>query len=225
MKVPNWTWLALGVVVTAAVGNRFNIALLAWVVSVPWLVYLRQTSGWQSRATFFVVGERVVKYPALIADMKAGGHAVAGHGYKHIDHGKLSVSAAFDKQFVPTDDAIAEAFGSHAGYWRPPYGSVNDKQLTYLRERDVRTVLWSVDSLDWSDSFAKKKRIEKRVLAQVHPGAIILLHSGARRTATAEALPAILGTLKMRGYRFATIEQLFELKRQRTHTTAAVTPK
>lgn len=42
-------WLALGVLVTALTANRFQIPLLGWVSAVPWLVYLRSTSGWRTR--------------------------------------------------------------------------------------------------------------------------------------------------------------------------------
>ncbi|MCB9764365.1 MAG: hypothetical protein H6739_31620 [Alphaproteobacteria bacterium] len=51
-NLPAWAWLALGVVVTALSGMRWNVAALAWVSPVPWLLYLRATSGWRSRLAF-----------------------------------------------------------------------------------------------------------------------------------------------------------------------------
>jgi apolipoprotein N-acyltransferase len=53
-QVPLWVWLLAGVVVTALVGNRYNIAVLGWVAAVPWLVYLRRADGWKSRAWFML---------------------------------------------------------------------------------------------------------------------------------------------------------------------------
>ena len=44
-----WVWLIAGVAITALVGTRFNVGLLGWVAAVPWLVYLRSSSGWRSR--------------------------------------------------------------------------------------------------------------------------------------------------------------------------------
>ncbi len=53
MNRNTWTWLLLGIAVTALAGNRFNVGLLGWVVAVPWLVYLRRTEGWRSHLLFF----------------------------------------------------------------------------------------------------------------------------------------------------------------------------
>lgn len=47
--VPTWAWLALGIGTAVLVGHRLNVAALAWVSCVPWLVYLRRTQGWRAR--------------------------------------------------------------------------------------------------------------------------------------------------------------------------------
>jgi apolipoprotein N-acyltransferase len=52
--VPKNAWLALGMVVTVFVGNRYNVAPLAWVASVPLLLYMRQRSGWRDSVALFV---------------------------------------------------------------------------------------------------------------------------------------------------------------------------
>jgi hypothetical protein len=53
-NIPHQAWLVLGVAITALVGNRYNIAPLAWVAAVPWLVYLRQLSGWRDHLLLLV---------------------------------------------------------------------------------------------------------------------------------------------------------------------------
>ncbi len=50
----NWRWLIAGIIVTTLVGNRFNVAILGWVATVPWLVYLRRSSGWRSQVALFL---------------------------------------------------------------------------------------------------------------------------------------------------------------------------
>jgi apolipoprotein N-acyltransferase len=54
-RLPPWAWLLLGAVLMALSGMRFGVAALAWIAPVPWLIYLRQTSGWRSRLGFAVV--------------------------------------------------------------------------------------------------------------------------------------------------------------------------
>ena len=51
--IPKYAWLALGMVVTLVVGNRYNVAPLAWVVAVPLLLYMRQRSGWRDGVVLF----------------------------------------------------------------------------------------------------------------------------------------------------------------------------
>jgi peptidoglycan/xylan/chitin deacetylase (PgdA/CDA1 family) len=164
-------------------------------------------------ATFFLIGERMAAHPAWVEKIRAAGHAVAGHGYEHVDHRKLSVTAAHTEQFVRAEDLVAKHAGGPAGYFRPPYGALTDEQVKAFAERGVLMVLWSVDSLDWSKKYARTAAIRKRVLDQVHPGAVVLLHSGRHRGATADALPGILAALKRDGYRFVTIEQMFGFER------------
>jgi len=51
-RLPLWAWALLGIAVTAMVNMRFNVAVLAWVSAVPWLIFLRRTEGWKARVAF-----------------------------------------------------------------------------------------------------------------------------------------------------------------------------
>jgi len=184
---------------------------------------LRILRDHEARATFFLVGERAERYPGLVRDIKTAGHAIGGHGYEHIDHRKLSAAHGFRDQAGKTERLLAGILGKAAGYFRPPYGAVTNEQVKLFAERGIKTVLWSVDSLDWDRAHAKQSLIEKRVLEQAHPGAVVLLHSGAARTATAEALPTILKALKRRGYRFVSVEEMFSLASPETPVRQAPT--
>jgi len=83
-------WLVVGVILTALVGNRFNVAVLGWFAAVPWLVYLRRTSGWKSRAicalavqlgTFFQVLKIVTEHRSRwrTATVSVGGLVLSAH--------------------------------------------------------------------------------------------------------------------------------------------------
>ena len=91
--------------------------------------------------------------------------------------------------------------------WRPPYGSSNTSIVRQAGAFGLTTVTWNVDPQDWSRPGTMT--IVSRVLAQVRPGSIILMHDGpAAREETAAALPYILDGLRARGLIPVSLPQL-----------------
>ena len=71
----------------------------------------------------------------------------------------------------------------------------------------MRTITWDVDPTDWSTPGTGA--IYSRVVDAAQPGSIILMHDGGGdRSETLAALPAIIDTLRARGYRFETVTEL-----------------
>ncbi|MEU4114243.1 polysaccharide deacetylase family protein [Kitasatospora sp. NPDC028055] len=155
------------------------------------------------RATFFELGENVAAHPSLTAQVARQGHSVQNHSWSHPDLRRLSGSS-FNAQVGDTDRAIRARAGHTPTCLRPPYGAVNGTVRSRAAALGKQVVLWSVDPADWSRPGAAA--IRSRVLDNVRPGSVILLHDGGGdRSQTAAALPTILSTLKARGYRFATL--------------------
>jgi peptidoglycan/xylan/chitin deacetylase (PgdA/CDA1 family) len=79
-----------------------------------------------------------------------------------------------------------------------------------LRDMNVRTVLWDVDSRDWTRPGAKK--IVKSVTRDVRPGSVVLFHDGGgERGQTIKSLGPIIRKLKREGYTFVTVEELWDI--------------
>ncbi|WP_078892054.1 polysaccharide deacetylase family protein [Streptomyces sp. NRRL S-350] len=155
------------------------------------------------RATFFEIGQNVNAHPSLTAQVAKQGHSVQNHSWSHPDLRKLSGSA-LDAQLVNTDKAIRAGTGRTPNCLRPPYGAVNGAVRARAAALGKQVVLWSVDPVDWSRPGTAA--IRSRVLDNVRPGSVILLHDGGGdRSQTVAALPAIISTLKARGYGFATL--------------------
>lgn len=149
-------------------------------------------------ATFFVLGEAVARHPALTRQMLTDGHAVGIHGFHHAPFVLLS-RRAIAREIAEARAALHTACPDVAAIpWvRPPHGF---KSLTLSRtlcRLGFGLAAWSVDSRDYRDT--DPERIAARVLGQVRPGAIVLLHDGPANTATAAALPLILRGLEERG--------------------------
>jgi peptidoglycan-N-acetylglucosamine deacetylase len=153
-------------------------------------------------ATFFLVGEQVVRRPALVAEITAAGHRVELHGYRHRNLLRLTT-----RQFLEDAErgraAIEEAGGQEISDYRPPYGVFSDWALRAVRRRGWRPVLWSQWGRDWARR-ATASSIARRSTDRVRAGDILLLHDADFYSApgswvrTAAALPLILEELESR---------------------------
>lgn len=154
-------------------------------------------------ATFFVVGEQVVKRPELVRRIAREGHTVGLHGYLHRPHPSRT-EKAMSEDFERAVAAISAATGRDPRLHRPPYGVYSPASLRIARDRGLQPLIWSRWGKDWR-KFTTPERIGRRVLTGVRSGDVILLHdadfysSKRSHQRTAEALPAILKTLKSAG--------------------------
>ena len=103
------------------------------------------------RATFFVIGKNAAFYPAIIKRMVEEGHGVANHTYRHPNLTTLT-SAKIREELQLTEKRIAAAMGDHK-LFRPPYGAHNAKVDAVVAELGYRSILWNVDTVDWSKVF------------------------------------------------------------------------
>ncbi|MER7578369.1 polysaccharide deacetylase family protein [Kitasatospora sp. NPDC097691] len=155
------------------------------------------------RATFFEIGQNVAAHPSLTAQVARQGHSVQNHSWSHPDLRRLSGSA-LDSQVSATDRVIRARTGRTPTCLRPPYGAVDATVRSHAAALGKQVVLWSVDPADWSRPGTAA--IRSRVLNNVRPGSVILLHDGGGdRSQTVAALPVVISTLKARGYGFATL--------------------
>lgn len=158
-------------------------------------------------ATFFQVGFMVQYFPGAERALRADRATVLGNHTE--SHPRLAgTSAAFQAAQVDGALAAQRAAGvPRDTLFRPPYGLDDATTRAVLRARGLLTVLWSIDSHDYLRPGTST--IVARVLDQARPGSIVLMHdAGGDRTQTIAALPAIVTSLRRRGYRLVTVPQL-----------------
>ena len=154
-------------------------------------------------ATFFLVGEQVLRNPQLAREIVQAGHGIGLHCQRHRNLMRLAPWQ------VREDIARAyESIVSHTGcapqLYRPPYGVLNAAALALARARGWRTLLWSHWGRDW-EADATAASIAARVTDGAGEGAVLLLHDADDYSApgswrrTAAALPHVLDTLRARG--------------------------
>lgn len=170
----------------------------------PHPVYTKRLlDGLQSRgirATFFVVGENISGSEELIRRMADEGHVIGNHTYSHI---KLSVitDAEACGEVQKTDALVRALTGSGTEFIRPPFGSW---KKTLECELEMIPVLWDVDPLDWTTK--NTGVIVQRVLEDVEPGDIILLHDFYG--SSVDAALEIADQLLAQGYELVTVDEL-----------------
>ncbi|HHT68640.1 MAG TPA: polysaccharide deacetylase family protein [Firmicutes bacterium] len=157
-------------------------------------------------ATFFVVGEFVARYPKLVQRMYDDGHLIANHSHTHGDLSLLTNEEIIALELAPTSRAVEKLTGFYPMIMRPPYGSLRDDSVRYLKENGWKIVRWSLDTFDWDSRRNKPEQIITRIQTQHHPGAIVLMHCNG--PATTRVLPDIIKTLRELGYQFVTVTQL-----------------
>jgi peptidoglycan/xylan/chitin deacetylase (PgdA/CDA1 family) len=156
-----------------------------------------------ARATFFVIGEQVDRRRELAAEIVAGGHTIALHGYRHRVQLRLT-PAEIQNDLQQGIEAVARATGVRPRYHRPPYGIYTAAGLAATREADLEPLLWSRWGKDWR-RFTTPHRIASRAVRHVRPSDVILLHDADFYSArnshrrTVQALELILTELKSHG--------------------------
>ena len=162
------------------------------------------------KAAFFLVGNYIEKNGDLVRRMVEEGHTVGNHTMHHYDMSKLSDKAAFSKELTDLEALYKETTGQEIPkYYRPPQGIYSEENLAMAKELGYKTVFWSLAYVDWNnDSQPTREYAFDKLLPRTHNGAVVLLHSTSRTNA--EILDELLTRWKEQGYRFGTLEELFE---------------
>jgi chitin deacetylase len=157
-------------------------------------------------ATFFPVGYGIQRYGRYLQLLKRDGFVVGDHTMTHPVLQRFDIAA----QAKEIDGQAALVSGAGLPYprlFRPPYGSFNKGTLGLITERRMLMVLWSVNPQDYYRPGVKV--IVSRTMADMHPGAIVLMHDGGGdRSETVAAVDVLIRKLRKRGYQFVTVPRL-----------------
>lgn len=167
---------------------------------------LKVLEGHKVRATFFLIGREASRRPELVREVHLAGHEIGNHTYSHVRLPEIP-SNAIRRELESTRDILREVTGRETILLRPPWGFLDSRSLAEIALRRFATVLWSVDSRDWSRPGARV--IVHNVLSKVQPGSIILCHDDHEQIV--EALPEIIEGLKEQGYQFITVSEMIAL--------------
>lgn len=150
---------------------------------------------YDAKATFFLVGIWVDKYPELVQEISARGHEIGNHSDSHPYMTQISESK-MRQELDGCSDKIEALTGKRPTLFRPPYGDYNNQVVTLSRDEGYEVVQWSIDSLDWKNRGVQD--LVKRATTNVQPGDIILFHNDSEYIV--DALPSVLAYYKEQGF-------------------------
>jgi len=149
--------------------------------------------------TFFVLGHCARRHPELLRRIIAEGHTIGIHSDRHKAM-LLPSAGVLSNRIEECRAAIRDAIGDNVpiSLFRPPYGYRNAITHSAAKRSGVKVVMWSVDSMDYM--LRPASYIANKVLRQVRPGDVILMHDAGRNIMSADALELILQGMTRLGY-------------------------
>ncbi len=155
------------------------------------------------KATFFLVGFWLDKYPEETKAIAESGCDIGNHSKNHLEMSKIS-KEKIKEELEYVNEKVEELTGKKPAYFRPPFGDYDNELIETAQSMGLQTVQWSVDSLDWKGLSATE--ITSRVTKNVKNGSIVLFHNNSDNIL--EALPLVLANLINRGYKPVTLSEL-----------------
>lgn len=162
-------------------------------------------------ATFFVTGHYLESEPELVKRMAKEGHIVGNHSYHHPDLTQVSderLKEELEKVRAKTEELTGV---KDMVYLRPPRGILSERTVKLAKEQGYTHVMWSLAFVDWKVNEQKGWQYAyDNIMRQIHPGAVILLHTVSKDNA--DAMEKALQDLKKKGYTFKSLDDLMKDK-------------
>ncbi len=156
---------------------------------------------YEARATFFIGGSWADDNVQCLKDIYAAGHEIGNHGYFHKDHSKLSL-AQNQQEISDCNRFIQLSIGVSPTLFAPPSGAYGEDMLSACRVLNMKTILWSKDTIDWRDK--NSSIIYTRATKNIKAGDFILMHP---MQATVNALGNILKYYQDKGLKTVTVSE------------------
>lgn len=159
----------------------------------------------QVKATFFLVGRRVLEFPALTQRIADDGHELANHTFTHRREGELG-PGELEEELLFTEDAMASVCGVRTHLFRPAGGSLSPEGTQRAKNLGYTLVDYTVNPGDWWVR-SSQDLLDGTFRGRSREG-VVLLHTGS--LALVRALPVYIEMMREKGFRFVTVSELVE---------------
>ncbi len=165
---------------------------------------LEQLAYFKAKATFFCVGENILKHPEIFKKILNEGHAVANHTHNHLKGWKTE-NELYLHNFRLCEKSLEKFKNGKSNLFRPPYGQLKSKQADEILKTH-KILMWSVLTKDYDASFDEVQCLEKAI-EKTRRGSIVLFHDSIKAQKNLKyVLPKFLEHFSNKGFGFEIIE-------------------
>src|SRR3989338_936362 len=171
----------------------------------------------KAKATFFLVGKNMEKYPEIAKRIVRQGHEIGSHSYEHIQLFPRTAKTLVG-QIEKNESIIKKITGKKPKYFRPPRGTYDQKLRRILVSRGYKIILWTISSQDWRNPGTEQ--IVSRATNELRNGDIILFHDGiiypwgTSRQQRIDALPEVIDEIKRKKLKPVKLSELLNERKK-----------
>lgn len=177
----------------------------------PWV--LQQLKQHKAKATFFCIGENILKHRAIFNNILDEGHVTGNHTFNHLNGWKTKTADYLNniKKCQQVIESNSNSSNDFRPLFRPPYGLIKWPQINQLLHPKTKSetvysiIMWDVLSYDFDSTLTPQKIIDN-VISNSKSGSIIVFHDSLKAEKNLKAsLPSVLGILSQKGFVFESL--------------------
>ena len=169
---------------------------------------LNQLKVLEIPATFFCIGKHIDGNEVLLKRMHSEGHLIGTHSYSHSNWFDLFSPSRMRKELQDSSTEVKNSIGLKPLFFRPPYGVINPMLKSALKGTGLHVIGFS--NRAWDTSSKNKEVILARILKNLKPGDIVLLHDTVKETI--DIITPLVEQIKQEGYKIVSLDQLLKIK-------------
>jgi len=161
---------------------------------------LKTLKVFNAKATFFCIGDNIVKHPEVFERVKNDGHAIGNHTFNHLKGWKTD-----NETYLQNTLKCQEL--TQTNLFRPPYGRIKKSQISNLKSQisELKIVMWDVLSGDFDTQLSPEKCYQN-VIKNTENGSMIVFHDSLKAfDRLSYALPKVLAYFSEKGFTFSTL--------------------
>ncbi|WP_026837419.1 polysaccharide deacetylase family protein [Gillisia sp. JM1] len=164
---------------------------------------LNVLNDYKAKATFFCVGENILKFPEVFQQLISEGHSFGNHTHNHIKGWKTSTSNYLENTLKA--EAVISKYSENnydQKLFRPPYGKIKPSQVKRLQQLDYKIVMWDALSADF-DATISAEECYDNIIENSKAGSIVVFHDSEKASEKLKlVLPRVLEYYSKKGFKF-----------------------